>query len=820
MTSSRTYLPPRGASTAGCADEASLRESEGWLRLALEAGQLGAWEWDLATNAVAWSSAMHAIHGLAPGSFGGTFADAQKTFHPDDRERVLHLIDRILAGDEAPQVEYRIVRPDGTVRWVEGRGELFRDEAGRPVRMAGVCLDVTERRQAELALMESDRRYRRLLSSVTDYLYAVRVEGGRSISTRHGPGCESVTGYSPEAFDADPWLWFHMVAAEDRPAVLRQAARLLTGEPAPPLEHRILRKDGAVRWVRNTPVLHRDAHGKVVGYDGLISDVTERKEAEDARQKSHALLEAIIEGTTDAVFVKDREGRYLMINSSGARFLGRSAEEVLGKEDAQLFSPQTAHTIREGDQRVLASGEAQTYEDVGAAAGITRTYLSTKFPFRGPQGEMVGLIGISRDITERRRAEQRRVAEHAVARALAEAGPGDQVPRVVRAVCSSLGWAGGALWVIDQAAHRLRCADFWRLAGVNLREFEAASRGSSFPPGVGLPGHVWSSGKPVWIADLGRDSNFPRLEAAVREGLRSAFAFPILLGGGVLGVLEFFSRWNREPDNDLVETMASIGSQVGQFMERREAERALHAREQELRVARDIQQGLLPRELPALPGFDVAAASQPAQETSGDYYDFFSLLDGGTAVAVGDAAGHGIGPALLMAEARAYLRALALREADVGELLALTNRRLAQDTVSDFFITLFLARLDPLGRSLVYSSAGHPAGYVLDSEGAAKVVLESTGCPLGVHPAAAFPLADPVALAPGDLVLLLTDGILEARSPEGVILGGQRTLDVVRANRGRSAAAIVEALLQAVQEHSGRRAARDDLTAIVIKVAT
>jgi len=137
---------------------------------------------------------------------------------------------------------------------------------------------IADRLERELA--ESEERYERLAQAVTDYIYFVRVEGGRPVETRHGPGCVGVTGYSSEDFAADPRLWIRMVPRDDRVKILEQVRRILAGAQAEAIEHRIVRKDGAARWVSNTPVPHRDADGVLVGYDGLIRDVTERKRAE------------------------------------------------------------------------------------------------------------------------------------------------------------------------------------------------------------------------------------------------------------------------------------------------------------------------------------------------------------------------------------------------------------------------------------------------------------------------------------------------------------------------------------------------------------
>jgi len=125
---------------------------EDWLRLALEAGRMGTWEWDLQSGRVSWSSALERIHGLAPGSFGGTFEDFQRDIHPEDRDRVLRSIAESLAGPDGHEMEYRILPPDGEMRWVEARGRLVRDEDGRPTRLVGVCIEVTDRKRIEGAL--------------------------------------------------------------------------------------------------------------------------------------------------------------------------------------------------------------------------------------------------------------------------------------------------------------------------------------------------------------------------------------------------------------------------------------------------------------------------------------------------------------------------------------------------------------------------------------------------------------------------------------------------------------------------------------------
>jgi phosphoserine phosphatase RsbU/P len=223
--------------------------------------------------------------------------------------------------------------------------------------------------------------------------------------------------------------------------------------------------------------------------------------------------------------------------------------------------------------------------------------------------------------------------------------------------------------------------------------------------------------------------------------------------------------------------------------------------------------------MPAFAGLRVHGRSSPAKDVGGDCFDFIPVPAGGEGhlgVVVADASGHGIGAALLMAETRAYLRALSLTCADASTLLALTNRRLAGDLVRDHFVTLFLLLLDPRDRSLVYSSAGHCAGHVLDREGQTRAVLASTAVPLGIDATADFPTGPPVHLGPGELLFLFTDGVVEGGPPDGGHFGLARALDVVRAHRNEEPEAILDALFEAVLTFSGHQL-RDDLTAVILQ---
>lgn len=260
---------------------------------------------------------------------------------------------------------------------------------------------------------------------------------------------------------------------------------------------------------------------------------------------------------------------------------------------------------------------------------------------------------------------------------------------------------------------------------------------------------------------------------------------------------------------------------------RRQAERALRDTGAKMQAARKIQQKLFPAKAPQLPlvrlgertvAYDLSGASFPAEAMGGDYFDYIPMMHGGLGLVIGDVSGHGYGPALLMVETRAYLRALAHTFDDVADILTMTNRVLMADMTEDHFVTLFFGQLDILTGAMTYASAGHTAGFWLDAAGQVKQRLESTALPLGIAADTTFPASVPLQLQPGDVVVLLTDGVLDATAPDGTQFGSDRVLAVVRHFLADNARDIVSNLYHTVRAFVQTDDQIDDITTLVLKV--
>jgi PAS domain S-box-containing protein len=266
------------------------------------------------------------------------------------------------------------------------------------------------------------------------------------------------------------------------------------------------------------------------------------------------------------------------------------------------------------------------------------------------------------------------------------------------------------------------------------------------------------------------------------------------------------------------EAIAGVVLNVRDVTDRQQTQAVIRESEEEFRVAREIQQHLFPKQAPSVDGFDIAGASSPAAATGGDYFDYLQTPDGQLVLAVADVSGHGAGPAMLMAETRAYLRLLTRNRHHLGEILVRANNMVGEDVGKDRFITMQLVKLDTDSKTIVHCSAGHTPGHIIGEKGAIKDKMKRTGIALGVTPDAAYEVEGPSQLEKGDIILLQTDGLAETVNAEGELFGVQRVIEELHSNRDLSAAEIVDSIFEKVACFSEGAEQEDDYTMIVVKV--
>jgi diguanylate cyclase (GGDEF)-like protein/PAS domain S-box-containing protein len=575
------------------------------------AGERAACEWPLAmeaTAAVRYRSIFHQVPvGIAQTTVDNRILEANPHLcamlgysaaelccistrdltYPEDRDQHDHLRRQLLAG-EIPVfcAHKRFVRKDGKWIWINRTVTLARDAANDSPYLIQVIEDITERKrtqelheQAEAQAREHERRYHETFDQVGVGIAHTSFDGLYLRANRRF--CEML-GYAESELLGRRAADFTHPDDRGRGEAFRD--EMLAGRiPKYQDQKRYLRKDASVVWTSRTVSLARGAAGEPMYFIRVIEDITERRKIE---ANYRATFDNAPVGIVHTAFA---DGRILRANRKFSEMLGYSEAELLQRSGLSLVHPDMAGSDTDKYRQRLVDGDGETFASErkfvckdGSSIWVNRTVSLVK----DAAGKPDYFIRIVEDISERILSAQRRAMEHAVAKVLAEGTSMEEaMPNLIRTMCEVGGWSYGTHWCWSEAQKTLVRSALW--GGVDMRfegdDQEIPWTRLRYRNHGGLVGRAWFEGKPCWIEDMRTNTTFNRRHAALQFGFHSALSFPVTADGVTIGVMEFFGRDVRKPDEVLLQTVGSIGRQIGQFIQRRQAEQALRVSEERYR---------------------------------------------------------------------------------------------------------------------------------------------------------------------------------------------------------------------------------------------
>ena len=371
-----------------------LRAIEERLTLAQQASQIGTFDWNLHTGVNTWSPELYTIYGITREEFGNTQGAWQRYLHPDDREEMIQAVERSRTSGKAEDREFRIVRPNGEIRWLVGRWRWLKDSSGQPVRLTGVNFDITDRKRAEA----TRHQLASVLDNSTDFIGMCDMEGMPFYVNK--VGLDMVGLDSLEQAQKTPVREFFFPEDQDRianeflPSVLKKG----NGE----LEIRFRHfKTSAAIWMLYRVFALQDGNGQWI-LATVSRNISDRK----AVERATAHLAAIVESSDDAIISKDLTGTVVSWNQAAERLFGYRADEMIGQPVLTLIPPDRQDEERDILGRISRGELVRTYETIRRRKDGTDVHVSLAIsPLFDGRGKVIGASKIARDVTEQKRAQ-------------------------------------------------------------------------------------------------------------------------------------------------------------------------------------------------------------------------------------------------------------------------------------------------------------------------------------------------------------------------------------------------------------------------------
>jgi PAS domain S-box-containing protein len=701
----------------------------------------------------------------------------QSAMHPDDSASADVLWDEVQITGKVYEHEERIRSHDGEYRWFLARGLPVRDAEGKIVRWFGANTDINDLKETQRALEESEQRLNR--SQEIAHLGSWELDLVRNKLT-WSDEVYRIFGLEPQQFDATYEAFLEAVHPDDREAANEAySGSLREGRDTYEIEHRVVRRsDGEIRIVRERCEHIRDGAGHIIRSVGMVHDITDSRNADQEIRELATRLDSHMENSPLAVVEWDADYRVIRWSDEATRVFGWTAQEMIGKRIDDL------RWVHEEDWPIVA----RLMEDMNAGVrprniNPNRNYCKDgsiiwcewyNSILKDESGSVRSILSLVLDVTDRE------LAERDLARMRVEA---EQRAAELESFVHSM--ADGVVLFDTEPRVLLANEAFKKVLGVPhgvpveqwSRQYELQTL-----DGDPIPLAAWPSRRALNGEEIANERF--KVVTPWRESITSMSGSPVRDARGTVigGTMAF------RDVTHLVE------------LERQAAE--IHEREH--RIADILQKALIPEMTYDVPGCDIAVRYEPAlkeAEVGGDFYDIFDLGDGKLAVLIGDVAGKGLAAAIRVAAARHSIRSYAFLDPRPSKVMTLANDALCRDDVEAGMLTAFLAIIDTRVGIVTYSSGGHEPPVVKRADGGTEL-LDVQGRVMGAAPDWAYPEQSRL-LRPGDILMLVTDGITEARPDPLNLFGVEGVQDYLSRTQETSIEDIAEGLLEAAKKHAG-----------------
>ncbi len=381
------------------------RRSEQRLQLAQQAGRMGVWEWNLLTNDISWSEGIWAILGLEPGSITSNFESFVKFLHPDEQQLVLQRVEMAFAQGDEYCDEFRVIRQDGTICWLLSKGQVIRTQDGQPERLLGINVDISDRKQAEEVLRQSEERLRLAMEGAQMGTWDVDLNTGKAIwSDQHF----TMLGYEPTPNgEASEAIWYSRIHPEDRERVFQEWQQSRQEHRLYRAEYRVVRADTQhIAWLAALGSFVYNPDGEAVRSIGVLFDISDRKRAEVALQESESRFRNIADHSPIMIWMSAADGAGVWFNQQWCEFTGQTLEEALGRGWLAAVHPEDAQAIE-----TTCLQAHQRHEPVRLEYRLRRQDGEYRWVFDSAvarfddTGAYLGYIGSIIDISDRKQAE-------------------------------------------------------------------------------------------------------------------------------------------------------------------------------------------------------------------------------------------------------------------------------------------------------------------------------------------------------------------------------------------------------------------------------